>query len=83
MFKIGSENEDSEHIRGTDGWPYSIYIEANGAGGSDAVLCHGIQSISDARHLLALCNGDPLPALAPHQLFAWDGGSIPVLKIWE
>lgn len=73
MFKIGSEDENGAHIRGTEGWPYSIYIETDEIGRSDAVLCHGIQDLADAKQLVALCNGEIRPALEnPCQMFAWD-----------
>lgn len=50
-FKIGSEGDDGEHHRGTDGWPYSIYRRAIAVGFSDIVICHGIQVLSDAEQI--------------------------------
>ena len=73
MFKIGSENENGEHQRGDAGWPYSIYIETDVVGSSDAVLCHGIQNRDDAEQLLALCNADIRPTIkSRNQMFAWE-----------
>jgi hypothetical protein len=75
-FKIGSEDENGSHRRGIEGWPYSIYIETDVVGRCDAVLCHGIQSLADAKQLLALCNGELSPALeSPCQMFAWPSAS--------
>ena len=72
-FFLGSEDDNGAHIRGESGWPYSIYKQDNRVGGCDAVLCHGIQSLDDAKQLLALCNGEIRPPIAsPVQLFAWD-----------
>jgi hypothetical protein len=71
MFHIGSEDENGAHIRGQDGWPYSIYLKNDAIGGCDAVLCHGIQNLNDAEQLLELCNS-PLPQPKSHmQMFAW------------
>jgi len=70
-FKIGSEGDNGEHIRGVSGWPYSIYLENNNVGGCDRVLCHGIQNLDDAEHLLEICNNAKGPAIKSHlQLFA-------------
>ncbi len=78
MFKIGSEGENGEHQRGEAGWPYSIYIETDAIGKGDAVLCHGIQSLADAKQLLALCNGDIRPALENrNQMFGWEEATAP------
>lgn len=72
-FFIGSEGDDGEHIRGTDGWPFSIYRKGKVSSGEDVVLCHGIQCLDDAEQLLALCNGTIRPPIAiPCQVFAWD-----------
>ncbi len=72
-YLIGSEGDNGEHIRDQSGWPYSIYRRDDNIGGCDAVLCHGIQSLADARQLLALCNGDIRPALeSGAQMFAWE-----------
>ena len=73
-YFIGSEGENGEHMRDQDaGWPYSIYRQSNEIGSCDAVLCHGIQNLDDAKQLLALCNGQIRPALASRlQMFAWD-----------
>ena len=65
-FFIGSENDKGEHLRDVSGWPFSIYRRNDEIGGSDAVLCHGIQNGDDAARLLALCNGAEAPA--PHVL---------------
>ena len=73
MFKIGSENENGEHQRGSAGWPYSIYIESDVVGRGDAVLCHGIQNLDDAEQLLALCNAEIRPTIkSRNQMFAWE-----------
>jgi hypothetical protein len=70
-FMIGSGGDNGEHIRGDKGWPYSIYLQDDNIGGCDKVLCHGIQNLDDAKHLLELCNGSWQPTLASHmQLFA-------------
>ena len=72
-YFIGSENDEGAHIRGESGWPYSIYRQDNNIGGCDVVLCHGIQSLDDAKQLLALCNGDIRPPLmSRNQMFAWE-----------
>ena len=72
-FRIGSQGENGEHVRGTAGWPYSIYREANEVGGCDAVLCDGIQNLDDAEQLLALCNGQIRPSIKSNvQMFAWE-----------
>jgi hypothetical protein len=71
-FKIGSEDEDGSHRRDHGGWPYSIYREAIEIGATDMVLCHGIQHLDDARHLLALANGTVRPPImSSTQMFAW------------
>ena len=62
-FLIGSEGDNGEHQRDEKGWPYSIYRRDDNIGGCDVVLCHGIQSLDDARQLLALCNGTIRPTL--------------------
>ncbi len=62
-FYIGSEDEDGAHRPDLRGWPYSIYKQARATGISDAVLCHGIQNLDDAKQLLALVNGDIRPSL--------------------
>lgn len=70
-FKLGSQGENGEHMRGTSGWPFSIYIEANEIGQGDKVLCDGIQNMDDAERLLALCNGEINPPVKSHmQLFS-------------
>ena len=58
-FRIGSENENGEHVRDASGWPYSVYRMACEPGVSDVVICHGIQHEADAR---AIC--DRLQCLA-------------------
>lgn len=61
---IGSEGDDGEHLREpAAGWPWSIYRKTRAVGGTDVVLCQGIQSYADAEILLALCNGyqPPVP----------------------
>ena len=45
---VGSEDEDGTHRRDETGWPYSIYRMNTATGGTDAVLCHGFQSIQEA-----------------------------------
>ncbi len=71
-FRLGSEGEDGTHLRDTSGWPYSIYLQDDSVGGADAVLCHGIQNLRDAEHLLAVCNGAEHPAIkSPLQVFTW------------
>jgi hypothetical protein len=71
-FRLGSEGDDGTHLRDTSGWPYSIYLRDDNVGGSDAVLCLGIQNLTDAEHLLAICNGAEHPAIeSPLQIFAW------------
>ena len=71
-FRLGSEADDGTHLRDASGWPYSIYLQDDNVGGCDAVLCHGIQNLSDAEHMLAICNGAEHPAIESHlQVFAW------------
>jgi hypothetical protein len=61
-FHLGSEADDGRHLRGTSGWPYSIYRRATDIGVTDAVLCCGIQNLADAKALLALVNANvPVP----------------------
>lgn len=47
-FYIGSETETGGHIRGTSGWPYSVYRKAAEIGVCDIVICTGIQNLGDA-----------------------------------
>jgi hypothetical protein len=57
-----SKADDGRHLRGTSGWPYSIYRRATDIGVTDAVLCCGIQNLADAKALLALVNANvPVP----------------------
>ena len=55
-FHLGSENADGSHRRDLDGWPYSVFIEANATGVTDAVVAHGIQDLADARRIRDLLN---------------------------
>jgi len=66
-FHLGSEADDGSHLRDASGWPYSIYRRATDVGVTDAVLCHGIQHLADAKALLAMCNASthvPMTAAA-------------------
>lgn len=56
-FKVGSEGDDGSHMRSTDGWPYSVYRMAAEAGATDVVICHGIQSLKDAREICERLQG--------------------------
>jgi hypothetical protein len=58
-FFVGSEADDGSHLRGTSGWPYSVYRMAEAMGRTDIVICHGIQNLDDAE---AIC--DRLQGLA-------------------
>jgi hypothetical protein len=51
-FRVGSQEANGEHMRGTDGWPYSVYREARQVGVSDIVICHGIQNRNDAEEII-------------------------------
>lgn len=51
-FYIGSDGDNGEHLRDASGWPYSIYRRASAIGSTDVVICHGIQSLEDATHIL-------------------------------
>ena len=55
-FHLGSEGPDGEHRRDLDGWPYSVFIEANATGVTDAVVAGGIQDLADARRIRDLLN---------------------------
>jgi hypothetical protein len=50
-FFVGSEGENGEHRRQADGWPYSVYRMAEAIGRTDVVVCHGIQSLDDAKEI--------------------------------
>lgn len=72
-FYIGSSDDDGGHRRDLRGWPYSIYRQANEIGATDAVLCHGIQNLDDAKQVLALVNSEIRPPIMSGcQMFAWD-----------
>jgi hypothetical protein len=55
-FFIGSEGENGEHLREINGWPFSIYKKGREPGVTDACLCTGIQSFTDADALCAMLN---------------------------
>ena len=62
-YFIGSEGDDGWHLRDpAAGWPWSIYRKTRQVGGTDVVLCGGIQSYTDAELLRAMCNGHQPPA---------------------
>jgi hypothetical protein len=52
-FKIGSQDENGEHLRGSSGWPYSVYRKADEIGVGDIVICYGIQCYTDAVEICA------------------------------
>ena len=55
-FRIGSETDGGGHLRGSKGWPYSVYKAAAQIGVTDAVVCHGIQHRADAVKIRDLLN---------------------------
>ena len=61
-FCVGSENEDGSHRRDQSGWPFSVYRSAASIGGTDIVLCHGIQHQVDAATIAALLNSKHKPS---------------------
>lgn len=64
-WEIGSTDDDGAHMRGVEGWPYSIYRKAKQIGVTDAVLAHGIQCMDDATALCAMLNKDWVARHAP------------------
>ena len=57
-FFIGSMDDEGRHLRGTSGWPLSVYrrTREGGHGRCDCVLAYGIQHSRDAELLCALLN---------------------------